>query len=137
MSASLPLAFRGLLRRPGRTVTQILVLAMAVALLGAMILFIGHTLRTMTGSAIRSVPLDLQGPVGSYSKDVTLAPRIGRQPEISAAAPTATAPFSGITHHGPAGTTSAGQGSILAAPTGYTSKFRTLRFLRGQMRQGQ
>ena len=137
MSASLALAFRGLLRRPARTVTQILVLGLAVALLGAMILFIGHTLRTMTGSAIRSVPVDLQGPVGSYAKDVKLASRIGRQPEIRAATPTATAPFAGITHHGPAGTTSAGEGSVFAAPAGYPSKFKTLRFLRGQMRPGQ
>ena len=41
-------------------------LAAAVALLGAMLLFIGHSLRTMTASATRSVPLDWQGPVSSY-----------------------------------------------------------------------
>src|SRR5207245_2901944 len=108
---SLAMGARGLLRRPRQTITQVLVLAAAVALLGSMILFIGHSLRTMTSSAIRSVPLDLQGPVGSYPDALKLAKAVGRQPEISEAAATATAPFSGINHRGPAGATSAGQGS--------------------------
>jgi putative ABC transport system permease protein len=108
-----------------------------VALLGSMILFIGHSLRTMTSSAIRSVPLDLQGPVGSYSKATTLAAAVGRQPAIGEAAATATAPFSGISHYGPAGATSAGQGSILAAPPGYTRQIKALRFLRGSLRPNQ
>ena len=59
------LAFANLLRTPGRTVVRVVVLAAAVALLGAMILFIGHSLRTMTSSAVASVPLDWQAPVAS------------------------------------------------------------------------
>src|SRR6266536_2733602 len=59
-------AASGLAREPGRTLTRVLVLAAAVALLGAMLLFIGHSLRTMTASATRSVPLDWQGPVSSH-----------------------------------------------------------------------
>src|SRR5207248_1998670 len=55
-------ALRGLARAPGRTAARVLVLAAAVALLAAMLLFVGHSLRTMTGSAVRSVPLDWQGP---------------------------------------------------------------------------
>ncbi len=66
MSAAVRLALPGLLRSPVRTLVRIVVLAAAVALLGSMLLFIGHSLRTMTGSAVRSVPLDWQGPVGSY-----------------------------------------------------------------------
>ena len=53
---------------PVRTLTRVLVLAAAVGLLGAMLLFIGNSLRTMTGTAIRSVPLDWQGPVASYAQ---------------------------------------------------------------------
>jgi hypothetical protein len=60
-----PLVFAELVRAPGRTVLRVLTLAAAVGLLGAMVLFVGHSLGTMTGSAVRSVPLDWQGPVGS------------------------------------------------------------------------
>jgi len=63
VSATLQLALARLRRSPSQTATQVVVLAAAVALLGAMILFIGHSLRTMTASATRSVPVDLQGPV--------------------------------------------------------------------------
>ena len=66
MSTALRLASARLRRWPAQTATQVLVLAAAVALLGSMVLFIGHALQTMTASATRSVPLDLQGPVRSY-----------------------------------------------------------------------
>src|SRR5262249_1254845 len=56
----------GLARAPLRTLLRALVLAGAVALLGSMLVFLGHSLSTMTSSAVRSVPLDWQGPVGSY-----------------------------------------------------------------------
>ena len=49
---------RVLARSPLQTTIRILVLAASAALLGAMVLFVGHSLRTMTGSAVRSVPLD-------------------------------------------------------------------------------
>ena len=61
--ASLVLA--ELVRAPGRTAIRALTLAAAVGLLGAMLIFVGHSLGTMAGSAVRSVPLDWQGPVGS------------------------------------------------------------------------
>src|SRR5205807_1983551 len=63
----LRLAFLGLVRTPGRTLLRLAVLAAASALLGSMVLFIGASLRTMTASAVRSVPLDWQGPVGSLA----------------------------------------------------------------------
>lgn len=137
MIASVQLALAGLRRRPGRTATQTVVLAAAVALLGAMILFIGNSLRTMTGAATRSVPLDLQGPVSSDGQARSLAAGIGRQPEIGQASPAATAPFAGVTHSGAAGITNAGQGSILAVPPGYLRHINTFRFLRGSLKPGQ
>ena len=93
-------------------------LAAAVALLGSMLLFVGHSLRTMTGSAIRSVPLDWQGPVGSYAQARQAAARRGAQPGIQQASGAATAPFAGAAHTGPAGTTNAGSGQLLAVPPG-------------------
>ena len=44
------LALRGLMRAPGRSAARVLVLAAAVALLGSMLIFIGHSLSTMTAS---------------------------------------------------------------------------------------
>src|SRR5436305_1778213 len=47
----------GLVRSPGRTCVRVLTLAASCALLAAMLLFIGHSLRTMTGGAVRAVAL--------------------------------------------------------------------------------
>ena len=104
MTALARIAFVGLVRTPLRTATRIVVLAVAAALLGAMLLFIGHSLRTMSASAVRSVPLDWQGPVGSYKAAGRVAAGVARQPGVSEAAPVATAPFAGIVHTAPAGT---------------------------------
>jgi putative ABC transport system permease protein len=137
MSAALQLGIARLRRRPAQTATQTLVLAVAVALLGAMILFIGHSLRTMTASATRSVPLDLQGPVGSYGQARSLAGEIAKQPDIAQASAVGTAPFAGISHRGAAGVTDAGSGAILAVPSGHLHRIDTFRFLRGGLRPGQ
>ncbi|HMH47310.1 MAG TPA: ABC transporter permease [Solirubrobacteraceae bacterium] len=137
MSPALQLALAGMRRRSAHTATQVIVLAAAVALLGAMILFIGHSLRTMTASATRSVPLDLQGPVASYDQARSISSAVARQPDIAQATATATAPFAGITHQGSAGVTSAGQGYVLAVDPGYLRSFQTFRFLRGSQRAGQ
>jgi putative ABC transport system permease protein len=137
VSAALQLGIARLRRRPGQTATQALVLAAAVALLGSMILFIGHSLRTMTASATRSVPLDLQGPVGSYGQARSLAGEISKQPDIAQASAVATAPFAGVGHRGAAGVTDAGSGAILAVPPGYLQHIDTFRYLRGGLRPGQ
>ena len=102
----------GIVRAPGRTVVRTVVLAAAVALLGSMLLFIGHSLRTMTGSAIRAVPLDWQGTVSSYKQAQTVAAGVARQPGILQASATATAPFASASHSGPAGLTNGGSGAV-------------------------
>src|SRR5205085_5463273 len=107
------LAAVGLFRAPGRTLTRILVLAAAVALLGAMLLFIGHSLRTMTSSTTRSVPLDWQGPVASYDAARHVAHEVSAQRGILQASPAATAPFAGMQHAaGELGRINAGAGAI-------------------------
>jgi putative ABC transport system permease protein len=137
VNAALALGIARLRHRPGQTATQVLVLAAAVALLGAMLLFIGHSLRTMTASATRSVPLDLQGPVESYGQAHSLAAGIARQPDIAQASAVATAPFAGVSHRGVAGVTDAGAGAILAVPPGYLQHINAFRFLRGKLRPGE
>jgi putative ABC transport system permease protein len=132
-----PLALVGLVRAPGRTLVRVLTLAGAVGLLAAMLLFVGHSLAAMTGSAVRSVPLDWQGPVPSYRAATTVAQGVRSQPGIAEAAATATAPFAGVEHASPsAGTIRAGAGAVLAVPPGYLSKIDTFRFLRGSLRAG-
>jgi putative ABC transport system permease protein len=137
VKTALGFALAGIARTPGRTLVRIVVLAAAVALLGSMLLFIGHSLRTMTGSAIRAAPLDWQGPVSSYRQAQSVATGVARQPGILQASPTATAPFAAASHSGPAGLTNAGSGSVLAIPPGYLAHIHTFRFLRGSLRPGE
>ena len=131
------LAVANLLRTPGRTLVRVLVLAAAVALVGAMILFVGHSLQIMTSSAVRSVPLDWQGPVASQGAAEHVAREVSKQPGVLEALQAATAPFAGATHVQPGvGTIRSGAGSILAVPSGYLRHIKTFRFLRGSLRPG-
>jgi len=136
MRAALPLAVAGIARSPGRTLVRVLVLAAAVALLGSMLLFVGHSLRTMTGSAIRRVPLDWQGPVGSYTQAQSVAAAVARQPGVEQATATATAPFAGASHSTPGGTTNTGGGQLLAVPQDYLAHIHTFRYLQGSLQPG-
>ena len=136
MSTFVPLAWAGLRRAPGRSLTRVLVLAVAVALLGGMILFIGNSMRTVSSSAVRGVPLDLQGPVGSYKKATSVAGGISAQPGVLQASPTATAPIVKATHTGPAGVSSAGAGGVLAVPQSYLAHIKTFRVLQGGLKPG-
>ena len=130
------LAVGALIAAPGRTAARIAVLGMAVAMLGAMLLFVGHSLQTMTGSAVRSVPLDWQGPVGSYQRDVQLARSVGAQRGIAHAYATATAPFAAAAHRGPGGLTNSGSGALFAVDEGYLQGISTFRLLRGALQPG-
>ncbi|HEX4526567.1 MAG TPA: ABC transporter permease, partial [Gaiellaceae bacterium] len=129
-------ALVSLLRAPLRTLVRIVVLALAAALLGAMILFVSHSLRTMTASAVRSVPLDWQAPLASRPAAERIARRVARQPGIAEAVPVATAPFAGAVHRASVGTIRSGAGSIVAVPPGYLRRLYTFRFLRGRLRAG-
>jgi putative ABC transport system permease protein len=130
------LALRGLLRAPGRSLGRALVLAAAVALLGSMLLFIGHSLRTMTQSAVRSVPVDWQGPVSSYGAARSIADGVANQVGIQEATPVATAPFAGASHKAPVGSISTSTGSILAVSGRYPAHIHAFRFLHGTLRPG-
>jgi putative ABC transport system permease protein len=123
-----------LVRTPTRTAVRVGVLTLSVALLGAMVLFIGHSLRTMTATAVRSVPLDWQGPVGSAAAANRVAAEVAKQPGVAAAEPVATAPFAGAQHTSAAGSIRAGGGSILAVPPGYPQHVHTFRLLHGALR---
>lgn len=136
MTVALRLAVSGLMRAPGRSLIRVLVLAAAVALLGGMLLFVGNSLRTVAGSSVRNVPLDLQGPVSSYAQAQSVAAGVARQSGVLQASPTATAPLAGADHNGPGGLTSSGAGAVLAVPSDYATHIHTFRFLQGALRPG-
>ncbi|HEX8976560.1 MAG TPA: FtsX-like permease family protein [Solirubrobacteraceae bacterium] len=136
MSVSARLALAGARRSPWQTLIRILVLSAAAALLGAMLLFVGNSLQTMGASAVRSVPLDWQGPVSSYRADLRVAGAVGRLPGIQQASATATAPLADAAHTGPAGLTNTGAGAVLAVPPGYDTHLHTYRVLQGGFAPG-
>ena len=136
MSAAARIGAAGLLRSPGRTALRIAVLALATALLGAMLLFVGSSLRTMTGSAVRSVPIDWQGPVSSETQARQVASAMAGREGVVQASPVATAPFAAAGHRTPAGAIRTGAGSVLAVPAGYATHLHTFRLLHGSLRAG-
>jgi putative ABC transport system permease protein len=130
------LALSNLVRTPVRTTTRGVVLAVAVALVGAMMLFVGRSLQTMTTSATRSVPLDWQAPVASYSAAVRAARGVAAQHGVLESAPAATATFAGAEHTKGSLVIRSGNGSILAVPPNYLAHVHAFRFLRGSMQAG-
>jgi putative ABC transport system permease protein len=130
-------ALRGVIRTPGRTLLRTIVLAAAVALLAAMLVFVSHSLSVMTTTAVRSVPLDWQGPVASQQQATKLAAATAHESGVGAAYPTATAPFAGAAHNAPSGLVQSSNGSILAVPSSYTSGLHTMRFLQGGLAPGK
>jgi putative ABC transport system permease protein len=136
MSPSLTLALAGLRRRPARTSLRVVVVALAVGLLAAMILFIGNSLRTASAGALRQVPLDLQAPVTSLAKDRQAAAAVTRQPGVAYAAAAATAPFASAQHSAHGLSSQTARGAVLAVPRDYSSHVHTFRMLRGSLRSG-
>jgi putative ABC transport system permease protein len=136
VTSAVRLAVSWLLRAPGRSLIRVLVLAASVALLGGMLLFVGNSLRTVSASAVRSVPLDLQGPVSSYEQARAVSGEVARQPGVLQASAAATAPLAGGSHQGPNGLTSSGPGAVLAVPLDYGGHIHTFRLLQGALRPG-
>src|SRR5262245_28975866 len=134
MRPAIHLALAGLWRRPGRTALRIGVIVVAVGLLAGMILFIGNSLRTASATALRQVPLDLQGPVTSYPKDVRVAAGVRRQPGVAYSAAAATAPFATAERSVGGLTTQTSSGAVLAVPTDYPAHVHTFRMLQGGLR---
>ena len=132
------LALANVLRTPLRSAFRVLILAAAVALLGAMLLFIGRSLQTMVSTATASVPLDWQAPVASQAAAVRAGAGVARQPGVLEAAPVATASFAGVEHTKPGvGTIRSAAGAILAVSPNYLEHLKTFRFLRGSLAPGQ
>ena len=103
-----------------------------------MMLFVGHSLRTMTASAVASVPLDWQGPVDATRAAQRAPPASGRQPGVLDAVAGRNGAIRGVDHaDAGVGTIRSGAGSILAVPPDYLDHIQTFRFLRGSLRPGE
>src|SRR5689334_6544918 len=122
MRPAIQLAIAGLWRRSGRTALRVGVISVAVGLLAGMILFIGNSLRTASATALRQVPLDLQGPVPSYPKDLRVAGRVATQPGVAYSAAAATAPFASAERNAGGLTTQTSSGAVLAVPRDYPAR---------------
>ncbi len=129
-------ALLGLLRAPGRGLVRIVTLATAVALLGAMLVFVSHSLRATTSNAVAAVSIAWQGPVGSYTAAQQVAAGTTRQTGVAVAMATATAPFASATNASANGTIHTGQGAVLAVPADYLTGFSTIRILQGSIIPG-
>src|SRR5256885_7744059 len=108
----------------------------AAGLVGGMLLFVGNSLRTVSGGAVRSVPLDLQGPVASNPEARAVAGQVAHEPAVLQASAAATAPLSSSEHRAANGLTSSGAGAVLAVPVGYDAHIHTFRFLQGALIPG-
>src|SRR5690349_1192531 len=114
MKPAISLGLAGLWRRPGRTALRIGVITIAVGLLAGMVLFIGNSLRTASATALRDVPLDLQGPVTSYKKDLRVTAGVGQQPGVAYSGAAATAPFMSAERNAGGLATQTSSGAVLA-----------------------
>jgi putative ABC transport system permease protein len=137
MTSYFRLALAGLTRARLRTLTRVVVLVAAVALLAAMLFFVGDSLGTMTAATTRAVPLDWQGPVASYARAREVVAAVAGQAGILQASATATAPFSGMENASPVGVIRSSSGAILAVPPEYQRHLQTFRFLHGSLRAGE
>jgi putative ABC transport system permease protein len=90
----------------------------------------------MAAGTVRSVAIDWQGPVSSYSADARLAGEIGRMSGVQQASASATAPLADATHHGPAGLTNTGAGGVLGVGPGYLNHLPAFRILQGRLEPG-
>ena len=106
-----------------------------------MLLFVGHSLRTMTGSGGPQRAARLAGPgrLATRRRDARRAPASPRQPGVAAGRRRRRprrSPGSSTRRARP-GTIRSGAGSILAVPPGYLAHIHTFRFLRGSLRPGE
>jgi putative ABC transport system permease protein len=136
MRAGLALVRASIRNAPGRAALRILILAVAASLVGAMLVFVSGSLRTMTRAAVATVPVDLQAPVPSATAATDVARTLGGQQDVLGAVQAATAPFAAAGHQAPVGAIRTGRGAILAVGPSYTRVFPTVRLLHGSLRPG-
>jgi putative ABC transport system permease protein len=128
-----PYALRALRRRAAAAAVQVGAIAVSLALLASVLIFVTGNLALMTASAAAKVRLDWQAGVADQTAAVSLAARLSGVSGIAQSAPAATATFASANHQVPAGTATSGAGSILAVPPDYLRVFRPFHLLTGSL----
>ena len=130
------LALAGLVARPGRTVLRIVVVAAAIALLAAMLLFIGNSLRSASAAPCARCRWTWQGPVSSARRRSSAAQAVAKQPGV--ARPRRRRPRRSLsTEHRPGRQHDhRPKGAVLAVPANYSHDIHTFRLLQGSLQPG-
>jgi putative ABC transport system permease protein len=131
-----PYALRALRHRPLAAVIQVGAIAVSLALLASVLIFVSGNLALMTASAAAKVPLDWQAGVADQAAATSLADRLSGVPGVAQAAPAATATFASAEHQVAAGTATSGAGSILAVQPDYLRALRPFHLLTGSLDPG-
>jgi putative ABC transport system permease protein len=126
-------SLRALRHRALAAAVQVGAIAVSLALLASVLMFVTGNLALMTASAAAKVPLDWQAGVADQAAAVSLAGRLSTVSGIAQAAPAATATFASANHQVAAGTASSGAGSILAVPPDYLRALQPFHLLTGSM----
>ena len=122
MRIAVPLALPGLVRAPGAR-PSVLRSRPRSGCSAAMILFVGHSLSTMTGTAVAPFRSTGRGRSALGAAAGRVARAVARQPGVAEASPVATAPFAAMQHASAlTGTIRSGAGSFLAVPPGYLAR---------------
>ncbi len=118
---------RGLiLRRPGRTATTALGVAVAVALLASLGSFLAHSKATMTRRSIENVPVDWQVESAPGVSAAQLLDTVSHHKSVRAALPVSFAKTSGLTATTGGSQQTTGAGFVLGIPDGYRSTFPSM-----------
>lgn len=126
-------ALRSLRHRWARTLTEVVAIAAALALLASILLFVSGNLSAMTRSAAGRVPLDWQAAVADQSTAQALAQKVAGISGVTEAKPAASATFSGATHQVAGSLATAGAGSILVVPSDYLGQLKPFHLLTGRV----
>jgi ABC-type lipoprotein release transport system permease subunit len=129
-------SLRALRHRALAAAVQVGAIAVSLALLASVLMFVTGNLALMTTSAAAKVPLDWQAGVADQPAAVSLAGRLSSVSGIAQAAPAATATFASANHEVAAGTATSGAGSILAVPPDYLRAIRPFHLLTGSIDPG-
>ncbi len=129
-------ALRALRHRPLAALVQVGAIAMALALLASVLIFVSGNLSLMTSSAAAKVRLDWQAGAPDQATAVSLAGKLSGVRGVVQASPAATATFVSAEHQATAGIATSGAGSILAVPLDYLRALQPFHLLTGSLDAG-
>jgi putative ABC transport system permease protein len=129
-------ALRALRHKPLAAAVQVGAIAVSLALLASVLIFVSGNLGLMTSSAAAKVRLDWQAGAPDQATAVSLAGKLSGVHGVVQAAPAATATFASAEHQVTAGIATSGAGSIVAVPPDYLRALSPFHLLTGTLDAG-